>query len=237
MAAPLKHLKVNATGRHTATVIFLHGLGDSGHGWLPVAKMLYPSLPHVKWVLPHAPAIPITVNNGYRMPGWFDIASFEALTAPSAAQAAELLATVDAVDALVQAEVDAGVPEHRIVLGGFSQGGAVSILSALVKKRRYAGVVALSTWVPMSEKVHEHLVDTAKDTPVFWGHGKDDDVVQYQYGVRSIEFLKKLGFPAVPAGEAFRRPGLRFESYDALAHSSSPRELEDLRAWLVEALK
>lgn len=115
--------------------------------------MLWPHFPHVKWILPHAPAIPITINGGMRMPGWFDLATLDKLTDSSFDDERGMLASTAAVDALIQAEVDAGIPADKIVLGGFSQGGAVAILSGLTGKRKLAGVAALSTWVPLSHKV------------------------------------------------------------------------------------
>ncbi|RSH77809.1 uncharacterized protein EHS24_002869 [Apiotrichum porosum] len=236
-SAPLKHLKIMPKEAHTATVIFLHGLGDSGHGWLPVAKMLWHSLPNVKWVLPHAPSIPITLNGGMRMPGWFDIFTLDRSVSPRPEDEAGMLAAVAAVDALIQAEVDAGIPEDRIVLGGFSQGGAISALTALTTKRKLGGYVSLSTWVPLAHKVGDMANKDAKDAAYFWGHGKDDQVVQYKYGVESVELLQKLGFTRLPAGTAFARPGLRFESYPGMGHSSCDKEIADLQTWLAAALK
>ncbi|CAD6577459.1 MAG: hypothetical protein TREMPRED_001951 [Tremellales sp. Tagirdzhanova-0007] len=245
MATSLKHLKVAPKEAHTATVIFLHasisvaveGLGDSGHGWLPVAKSMWSTFPNVKWILPHAPTIPITINGGMRMPGWFDLANLDRLTDSAYDDEAGMMSSVAAVDALIQAEIDNGISEDRIVVGGFSQGGAVAILTAIVTKRRLAGVAALSTWVPLNHKVTELMSTTAKDLPIFWGHGKEDPTVRYTFGVRSVELLKKLGYPLVAAGTAFARPGLRFESYPGLGHSSSTKEMEDFAAWLTGALK
>ncbi|TXT13218.1 hypothetical protein VHUM_01619 [Vanrija humicola] len=235
--ASLKHLKVVPKEAHQATVIFLHGLGDSGHGWLPVAKLLWSSLPNVKWVLPHAPELPVTLNGGYRMPAWFDIYTLDRSQTPRHEDEAGLLAAVEAVDKLIQAEVDAGIPEEKIVLGGFSQGGAVTALSLLLGKRKLAGYVALSTWVPLAHKVEALARKDANALPVFWGHGKDDQVVEYQWGAKSVELLEQLGFKRLPAGETFARPGLRFESYPGMGHSSSPKEIDDLRDWLTAALK
>jgi len=110
-------------------------------------------------------------------------------------------------------------------------------LSGLVTKRKLAGIVALSTWVPLNHKVPEIMTPGARDLPVFWGHGKQDAVVDYSFGVMSVELLKQLGYPFVPAGQTFARPGLRFESYPNLGHSSSPKEIDDFKAWLTEALR
>ncbi|EJT46151.1 acyl-protein thioesterase-1 [Trichosporon asahii var. asahii CBS 2479] len=195
--------------------------------------MLWSQLPNVQWILPHAPSIPITLNGGMAMPGWFDIKTLDrSKRVDGLEDEAGLQATVDKIDALIQLEVDKGIPEDKIVLGGFSQGGAIAALSLLLKNRNLAGYVALSTWIPMPEKVAQEARPNAKDYPVFWGHGTDDQVVRYEYGVQSVELLKKLGFPSVPEDKIFERPGLKFESYPGMQHSSCPEEIRDLAAWL-----
>ncbi len=122
---------------------------------------------------------PGSLTPGYRMPGWFDVITFDRSVSPRPEDEAGILATVEAVDALIQAEVDAGIPENRIVLGGFSQGGAIAVLSQLLGKRKLAGYVSLSTWVPLAHKVEGMARKDAKDFPLFWGHGRDDEIVQY----------------------------------------------------------
>lgn len=114
------------------------------------------------------------------MPGWFDVITFDRSVTPRPEDEAGLLATVEAVDKLIQAEVDAGIPENKIVLGGFSQGGAVAALSLLLGKRKLAGYVSLSTWVPLAHKVEGLARKDAKEYPVFWGHGRDDEIVPYE---------------------------------------------------------
>ncbi|WWC91067.1 uncharacterized protein L201_006008 [Kwoniella dendrophila CBS 6074] len=238
MATQLKHLKVSPKEAHTATVIFLHGLGDSGHGWLPVAKMLWNSFPGVKWILPHAPGIPITLNRGMYMPGWFDLSTLDNLTDSKYDDEKGILKSIETTDQLIQQEIDLGIPENKIILGGFSQGGVISILTGLTTKRNLGGIIGLSTWVALNHKVDQIKSENANKIPIFWGHGTADQVVNYEYGQQSIELLtKKLGFPLLPSGTNFKRPGLRFESYEGLPHSSSPEEIEDLKNWLTEALK
>ncbi|WVQ93102.1 hypothetical protein IAU59_000166 [Kwoniella sp. CBS 9459] len=238
MATQLKHLKVSPKEAHTATIIFLHGLGDSGQGWLPVAKMLWSSFPNVKWILPHAPSIPITLNGGMRMPGWFDLSSLDNLTDSRYDDEKGILSSIAAVDDLIQKEIDAGIPENKIILGGFSQGGVVSILTALTSKRKLGGVIGLSTWVAINHKVEELKSAHAAETPIFWGHGTADPVVNYEYGQESVQLLtKKLGFPLLPSCQTFGRPGIRFESYKGMPHSSCPEEIEHMKAWITEALK
>lgn len=238
MPSSLKHLKISPKEAHTATVIFLHGLGDSGHGWLPVAKMLWSSFPNVKWILPHAPIVPVSLNQGMAMPSWFDIRHLDKLDNPEHDDEQGMLETVKSVDELIQAEVDSGISEDRIVLGGFSQGGAISLLSALTTKRKLAGVVGLSCWVPLSHKIAQMKSEHAKDIPIFWGHGTNDPVVDYSFGQRSIDFLvQKCGYRLLPQGTTFARPGIRFESYPGMPHSSCPQEIDDLKSWLTQALK
>jgi len=129
------------------------------------------------------------------MPGWFDLSSLDDLTDSKYDDEQGLLKSVDAVDRLVQAEIDAGIPENKIVVGGFSQGGAIAMLYGLTKGRNLAGMVGLSTWVVLNHKIEEVSTlmnsispeltsqmtkSSAKDVPVFWGHGKADPVVQYE---------------------------------------------------------
>lgn len=135
--------------------------------------MLWSAFPHVKWVLPHAPEIPITLNGGefalsvslaaacsltwagMRMPGWFDLTSLDDLTDSKYDDEQGLLRSVDAIDGLVKAEIEAGIPENKIVVGGFSQGGAIAMLYGLTTGRQLAGVVGLSTWVVLNHKIAE----------------------------------------------------------------------------------
>ncbi|ORX39168.1 Phospholipase/carboxylesterase/thioesterase [Kockovaella imperatae] len=234
----LKHLKVSPKEAHTATIIFLHGLGDSGQGWLPVAKALWSNFPGLKWILPHAPLQPVTINQGMRMPSWFDLSTLDKLTDSKYDDERGLLASIASVDALIQAEVDAGIPESKIFLGGFSQGGAVAMYSGLTGKRRLGGLLALSTWIPLNHKVPQTLTTHSRDIPIFWGHGKDDPVVAYEFGERSVDLLtRQLGFPRVPAGSIFARPGLRFQTYEHIGHGTNQREIEDIKLWLEAALK
>lgn len=167
MAAPrvLQSIVVPPTAKHTATVIFLHGLGDSGAGWAPVARLLSqnPKLTHINWILPHAPVQRVTLNMGMQMPSWFDIASLDAdLTGglvddrirPDRAEDQEgMLSSAMAVGGIVTKEVDAGIDSKRIVIGGFSQGAALSLLTGLTSERRLGGLVSLSGWLPLSGKM------------------------------------------------------------------------------------
>lgn len=142
-------LVVPATAEHTATVFLLHGLGDSGSGWKPVASQLRLG-PHVKWVFPSAPTRPITMNGGASMPGWFDLGT------PKQDDAG-IQESVEHVNGLIQKEIDAGIASERIVVAGFSQGGHLALKVALKHPRKLGGCIAMSTWLEgLSFPVHTH---------------------------------------------------------------------------------
>ncbi|KAH9939253.1 Phospholipase/carboxylesterase [Epithele typhae] len=229
---PLKFLTVAPLAKHTATVIFVHGLGDSGHGWKPVADMFArePSLQHVKWILPHAPTMPVTGNAGSQMPSWFDIYDFGSINGREDDDG--MLKTAHALNQLITAEVDAGIAADRVVLGGFSQGGAMSLLTGITSERRLAGLAVLSGWLPIRMKAKAMISDRAKKLPIFWGHGKADPIVRFEVAQMSLEFLKKeMGINAVEP-DAVLGGGIEFHAYDGLPHSTVPEELDALQAFL-----
>ncbi|KAH0435655.1 hypothetical protein CcaCcLH18_04764 [Colletotrichum camelliae] len=245
-----------AAGKHTATVIFAHGLGDTGNGWASAVEnwRRRQRLDEVKFVLPHAPQIPITCNFGMRMPGWFDIVSRASildrhrippgptsLTTAAILQkkldgtveslrenedAPGILASNEYFHSLVQAEVDAGIPADRIVLGGFSQGGAMAIFSGLTGTHKVAGIVGLSCWLLLSERFAS-LVPADKPnqaTPIFMGHGDADPLVRPELGALSMEALKKLGYDVSRT------------LYPGMGHSACLEELDEVEAFLLKQL-
>ncbi|EIW61403.1 Phospholipase/carboxylesterase [Trametes versicolor FP-101664 SS1] len=235
MAAALKVLTVAPRAKHTATIIFVHGLGDSGFGWKPVADMFASEMPHVKWIMPHAPKIQITANGGMLMPGWFDVFEFGSINARE--DEAGILKTAHALNQLITAEVDAGIPADRIVLGGFSQGAAMSLFTGLTTERRLAGVAVLSGWLGLRNKVKVMLNDHAKKLPVFWGHGKSDQIVRFDRATASIEFIKgELGLKTLVSPDKVLEGGIEWHAYDMLAHSANDQELQDLKTFLQKVL-
>ncbi|KAJ3942607.1 hypothetical protein N0V92_013762 [Colletotrichum tropicale] len=219
-----------AAGKHTATVIFAHGLGDTGNGWASAVEnwRRRQRLDEVKFVLPHAPQIPITCNFGMRMPGWFDIKKLDG-TVESLREnedAPGILASNEYFHSLVQAEVDAGIPADRIVLGGFSQGGAMAIFSGLTGTHKVAGIVGLSCWLLLSERFAS-LVPADKPNqamPIFMGHGDADPLVRPELGALSMEALKKLGYDVSRT------------LYPGMGHSACLEELDDVEAFLLKQL-
>ncbi|OBZ70220.1 Acyl-protein thioesterase 1 [Grifola frondosa] len=231
---PLKTITVSPLAKHTATIIFVHGLGDTGNGWKPVADMFSAdtALQHIKWILPTAPSMKITANMGMEMPAWFDIAEFGLRTTEDEKG---MLNAMHALNKLITAEVDSGIPANRIVLGGFSQGAAMSLLTGLTTERKLAGVAVLSGWVPMRNKFKAMTSEHAKSVPVFWGHGKRDPLVKFQIGEASARFLQTDIGIATAATDTSQN-GLSFHAYDDLPHSASEEELDDLKAWLKKIL-
>ncbi|KAI0268305.1 Phospholipase/Carboxylesterase-domain-containing protein [Gloeopeniophorella convolvens] len=238
-ASSLQTLILDPLTQHTATVVFLHGLGDTGHGWGSVAELFRrdPGLQHIKWILPHAPNIKVTANFGQKMPAWFDILSFDFDNAVEDEDG--MLHTVESVSRLIRQEGESGISSGRIVIGGFSQGAAISLLTGLSGASKLAGIVSLSGWTPLRHKLKAMRADHASSIPVFWGHGISDPLVTYPLGVASVEFLKsELGLPTASVDTADAEPpnGIAFHSYRGLGHSSAPEELADLMHWLKKVI-
>ncbi|CAE6435939.1 unnamed protein product [Rhizoctonia solani] len=219
-AAALKTLIVPPRAPHTATIVFSHGLGDTGDGWKPVATMLASQFPYVKWVLPHARVRPITINGGLEMPGWFDLYSLG--KSDDKEDEEGLLESSALLKELVDAENAAGIPNERIVIGGFSQGAALSLVHGLTSKKKYAGLAILSGWFPMRNRLQSMLSPSASSTQIFWGHGTSDTTVPYKFGQLSVNHMQSnLNFA-----------NIQFESYQGMAHSADQQEIADLGAWL-----
>ncbi|TNY22654.1 acyl-protein thioesterase 1 [Rhodotorula diobovata] len=218
---------VEPLGKHTASIIFAHGLGDSAAGWAPLAQALSrkPQFAHVRWVLPTAPVAPVTANGGYRMTSWFDIQQIDPRAGLKAEDDAGMLASVRTVSQLVSAEVDAGIPSDRVLVGGFSQGAVVSYLAGLTSERKLAGVVALSGWLGMAGKVKAMMTDHATKLPIFHGHGDADPIVEHRFGQQTVDKLRELGCKDVT-----------FKTYSGMQHSLCEEEQEDLEQFIARVL-
>ncbi|KAK2746500.1 hypothetical protein FQN57_003126 [Myotisia sp. PD_48] len=225
MAAPYV---VPALTRHTATVIMAHGLGDSGAGWMMIAQNWRRRglFNEVSFVFPNAPSIPISINMGMSMPGWFDVKTLSpALSMEEFLERQDepgILKSRDYFNTLIKAEIDKGVKPSRIVFGGFSQGGAMALFSGLTSKEKLGGIYALSCWLPLANKIKDYLTEDwpNKKTPIFQAHGDEDMVVKFGFGEHSAEFMKELGCD------------VDFRKYNGLGHSGDPLEMEDLKNFL-----
>ncbi|KAK9470630.1 Phospholipase/carboxylesterase/thioesterase [Dipodascopsis tothii] len=206
-------VRIPALAEHTASVIFLHGLGDSGNGWRFLADEFrrLQKLNHVAFVFPNAPIQKVTLNFGMEMPSWYDIQQLNKIE--QSEDEAGMLESAGRLRAYVDAEIAAGIPAERIVIGGFSQGCTISVLTGLTTDRTFAGVVGLSGYLPLRDKIAGMHTAAGKATPFFWGHGTDDQVVKYEYGTASKAILEALGQP------------LEFHTYPGMTHSTCPREL------------
>ncbi|KAL1633065.1 hypothetical protein SLS56_003136 [Neofusicoccum ribis] len=220
-------LVVPALKRHTATVIVAHGLGDSGAGWMFLAEnwRRRNKFDEVSFIFPSAPSIPITINMGMRMPGWYDIISLSDINQRSEDEAG-IKRSMEYFHGLVKEEMNKGIPSERIVLGGFSQGGAMSLLSGVTSPEKLGGIFGLSCYLLLQNKIREMIPEDNpnKDTPIFMGHGDVDPVVRYEWGQRTASKLKEWGWK------------VDFKTYQGLPHSADPEEIDDLEAYLRERL-
>ncbi|KAI8959732.1 Phospholipase/carboxylesterase [Daldinia sp. FL1419] len=219
-----------AAAKHTATVIFIHGLGDTGYGWAGAVEnwRLRQKLDEVKFILPHAPRIPVTAASGMPMPGWYDIYRLSGRVEDLKTHQDErgIMQSREYFNELVQAEINAGIPPNRIVLGGFSQGAAMSLISGLTAKVKFAGIVALSGYLPLDAKIDDLLKenDNNHQTPILMCHGDEDQVVPTSLGKMSYEALKNRGFDVT------------MKIYPGMPHSACPEELDEVEAFLSSRL-
>eukprot|EP00898_Chlorokybus_atmophyticus_P001986 jgi/Chlat1/2789/Chrsp187S02953 len=206
----------------TAAVIWLHGLGDTGAGWSHVSGELGSGLEHVKWIFPTANVSPVTCNNGYPMPSWFDILEIP-LTPTTPADPTSTLAAVKQVHEYIREQEAAGIAAGRIVVGGFSQGGALALLSTAQYPKQLAGTAVFSGWVAMKEVLTDATA-AAKETPVLWCHGTADPVVLHSCSIVGKKQLDDAGFQSV------------HKDYRGMQHSACPEEMEQLKHWLLARL-
>jgi lysophospholipase II len=180
---------MTSSSSQRGALIFLHGLGDSPAGWSDLERSLpelQPRLASLEYVFPAAPTIPIAINGGARMPGWFDLYDWP-IEVGAQDDPVGLAAGVKTVEQHVKELNDKGIANDKIVVGGFSQGGAVALLAAYQSKTRYAGCVGLSAWLTLPEQLN--VSDEARKTPLYWGHGTFDDKVvfaQQSFGVGKL---------------------------------------------------
>ncbi|KAG0050958.1 hypothetical protein BGZ83_004251 [Gryganskiella cystojenkinii] len=212
-----------AIGEHTATIIFLHGFGDSGAGWASVGEQFAPYVPHVKFIFPNAPPLPISINGGMLIPAWYDIDVSS--IAEKKQDEAGLLLSRQKVMQIVKEEIEQNkIPTNRILIGGFSQGCVLGLLTALTADHKFAGIVGLSGYLPLHDKIMDMSSYANKNTPIFWGHGTLDKTVKYDYGEQTVEFLQKNEYK------------VQFHSYPHMSHSVNNQELSDLLAFIKEVL-
>jgi phospholipase/carboxylesterase len=215
----LDSLQLGPRGQAAASVIWLHGLGADGHDFQPIVPEL--GLPDsVRFIFPHAPIRPVTLNGGLPMRAWYDILS---LGEPRTEDDVGIRNSERQVRRLIEREASHGVTPERIVLAGFSQGGAIALHAGLRYPQRLAGIMALSTYLPLAASLEGERSPANADTPVFMAHGRFDQIVVAAYGQRSREYLEALGQP------------VEWRDYP-MEHSVSIEEIRDIADWLRKSL-
>ena len=207
-------------GTADASVVWLHGLGADGHDFEPIVPELgLPTGHRIRFVFPHAPRIPVTLNFGMAMPAWYDIKSLESRGTD---EVGVRRSTVQ-VEALLARERARGVPASRIVLAGFSQGGAIALYGGLRHAERLAGILALSTYLVVAEKLDAERSAASRDVPILQCHGTYDPMVPERLGSVCAQTLRGLGY------------GLRYETYP-MQHQVCIEEIRLIGEWLTERL-
>jgi phospholipase/carboxylesterase len=212
-------VEVETGAAPSASVIWLHGLGADGHDFEPIVPELrLPEALPMRFVFPHAPVRPVTINGGMAMRAWYDIISLDRGGPVDAAGISESSATLEA---LIAREEQRGIGPERIVVAGFSQGGAIAINTVLRSKKQLAGLMALSTWLALPDALQGDALATS--IPVFMAHGQFDPMIPMQYGRSSADALAEAGFD------------IEWHDYP-MAHAVCPQEIGDIRSWLLGVL-
>ena len=214
------------TGRNpAAAIIWLHGLGADGNDFVPIARELnLAGAQPARFIFPHAPLQPVTINNGYVMRAWYDVSYGDLEGRSKRADEKGVRASQAAIAGLIDREIARGIESRNIVLAGFSQGGAVALQTGLRYPRALSGLVALSTYLPFMESLPGEAAPANAGTPIFMAHGTQDQVVPYAMGAGSRDFLEQLGYK------------VEWREY-AMPHSVCMEEVEHIGAWLRRVLK
>ena len=206
----------------TASVIWLHGLGADGNDFVPIVPELgLPPAPALRFIFPHAPVRAVTINNGMRMRAWYDIAAADL---NNRADIAGVRQSAEQVEALIAREKARGIAAARIVVAGFSQGGAIALYAGLRHAERLAGILALSTYLVQADRLPAEAAAANRDVPIFMAHGTADPVVRFEWGVASRRALEANGNP------------VEWHQYP-IEHSLCLEEVRAIGAWLARVLQ
>lgn len=211
-------IEISQTENPSGSVIWLHGLGADGHDFAPVVDML--NLPTLRFILPHAPHRKVTINNGVEMRAWYDLLGL-ALGSPEDAEG--IAATQMTLEQLIQGELDQGIPSNKIVIAGFSQGGAMALHTALRYNKPLAGVLALSTYLPLKPSFPDEKSPQNQRTPIFMAHGANDDVITMGTSRVSLSLLQAEHYQ------------VQWHEY-AMGHCVSMEEIDDIRSFLLSIM-
>jgi phospholipase/carboxylesterase len=213
----LESVELETGARPTSTVIWLHGLGADGHDFEPIVPELdLPDTPAVRFVFPHAPRQPVTINGGAVMRAWYDVYN---VGGARREDDAGVRASAQRVEALIAREAARGVPAARIVLAGFSQGGAIALHTGLRHRARLAGIMALSTYLPVAATLAGEASATNRDVPIFMAHGAFDPLIAVELARISRDVLRRAGY------------AVDWREYP-MEHAVCAPEISDIAAWL-----
>ena len=217
MPDPLEAIEIETTAAPTVSVIWLHGLGADGHDFVDVVpEIRLPARPGVRFVFPHAPMRPVTINGGYVMRAWYDIRDDggQRREDPDGVRAAQ-----KSIEALIQREKSRGIPASAIVLAGFSQGGAMALHTGMRHSERLAGIMALSCSLPLADTLAAEAAPANRATPIFMAHGTGDEMIAPARALRARSVLVELGY--------------RVEWHEyRMGHSVCMEEIRDISSWL-----
>jgi phospholipase/carboxylesterase len=217
---PLELIELATGAEPKGTVIWMHGLGADGWDFVPIVRELpLPEDLQLRFIFPHAPVRPVTINNGHEMRAWYDIKMNDISRVPDEAGIRESQASIEA---LIAREEKRGVSADRIVLAGFSQGGAIALQAGLRHRERLAGIVALSTYLPLEDSLDREGAPANKRTPIFMAHGTQDQVIPVQLAEASKRALEQRGYDI--AWKAWPMP-----------HSVCAEEVEELGGFFTSA--
>lgn len=221
MTALLETIEVLSAPNPEVAIIWMHGLGADGNDFVPLVKELdLAGLPAIRFVFPHAKAIPVTINNGYVMRAWYDIVGTDIARREDEAG---LRSSQAQVEALIAREVARGIPASRIILAGFSQGCAMALQTGLRHPVALAGLMCLSGYVPLSAKLPTERSAASLATPIFMVHGRSDGVIPIARAEQSRDLLVSLGYQ------------LEWHDYN-MQHSLCQEEIDHIGAWLKKVL-
>lgn len=212
---------IEPVSRHRASVIWLHGLGADGHDFEPVAPELgLPAGAGARFIFPHAPVMAVTINGGQRMRAWYDIRCADLRQQEDAAS---IRASAKLIERYIRAEQASGIPASRIILAGFSQGGALALHTGLRYAVSLGGIIALSSYLPLPERLRAEATDANRASPIFMAHGQADPVIPLAEGQATAEALLQAGY------------AVDWHEYP-MPHSVCPEEITAIGAWLSERL-
>lgn len=217
MKTTADYIEIDPDQKAIGSVIWLHGLGADGQDFVPIVPELnLPSELPLRFIFPHAPMRPVTINNGYVMRAWFDVYSF---TESSRVDETGVRDSIQYLESLIASEIKQGIPVEKIVLAGFSQGAVISLITGLRYSRSLGGILALSGFLPLAEKVLSEANAANYTIPIFLAHGTQDTILPYELGLKTMDALQRNKYR------------VNWHSY-TMGHSVCPDEIGDIATWL-----